>query len=258
MVTTYTATNLTEFIQAVENASNTSGTKLWYRGISNNSTHRLSPGLYRHTGGLAFDELHKLEKRIISEFRYQSPPFSDRIPTDDLELLFLMQHFGVPTRLLDWTENPLVALFFAVVHGYGGAPDDEDAAVWALNPISMNEFALKHVSHKGGALQINDSSARGYRPESEDINAQPIAIYGVHNSPRIVSQRGVFVIFGSNLSPLDENAELEAASALSKIEIPKGSRGALRSSLTSIGLTDSTVFPDLDGLAREIRRRHGF
>lgn len=259
MVRSYPAKTLTEFAQAVESTSAASpSSKLWYRGVSQGKSHRLSPSLYRRPGAIDFTELHRLEKRLIAEFRHRSPPFSDRIPGDDLELLFLMQHFGVPTRLLDWTENPFVALFFAVLNGFPAGPEDEDAAVWALDPVRMNEFALKHVSHRGGAIQIDDSSARGYKPQSDDINAEPIAIFGVHNSPRIVAQRGVFVIFGSNLAPLDENADLLGTDALARIEIPQPARIALREGLMSIGLTDSTVFPDLDGLAREIRRKHGF
>src|SRR5690606_36926394 len=56
-------------------------------------------------------------------------------PRDDWEWLFLMQHYGVPTRLLDWTDSPLVALFFAV---YNVDRDDRDASLWVLLPAALN------------------------------------------------------------------------------------------------------------------------
>jgi hypothetical protein len=259
MISHESSKTLTEFAAAVEKtAAHNDDAKLWYRGSPRRTNYKLVPGLFRRNDISTFEEFHKIEKQIIADFRHRSPPFSDKVPVDNLELLFLMQHFGVPTRLLDWTENPFVGLFFAVMQGADGLADDEEAAVWAINPKKLNEFSLKHVSHKGGAIQISDPSARGYRPESDEINAEPIAIFGVHNSSRIVAQRGVFVIFGQNLFSLDENPELIDTGALSIIIIPKDARGNLRQGLRSIGLTDSTVFPDLDGLAREIRRLHGY
>jgi hypothetical protein len=259
MVKEYRALNLTEFAAAVEeSAANSGGVKLWFRGSADREKYKLLPSLYRRPDLNDFSDFQKIEKYMIGDFRYRSPPFIADLPTSDLELLFLMQHYGVPTRLLDWTENPFVALFFAVLQSFSNLPEDVDAAVWAINPKLMNEFSLKHISHHGGAIQISDSSARGYKPDSDEINAEPVAIFGVHNSARIVAQRGVFVIFGKNLSPLDQNQELLATGALSVIVIPHDQRPTLREGLQAIGLTDSTVFPDLDGLAREIRRRYQY
>jgi hypothetical protein len=90
-----------------------SGNKFWFRG-TRDSTHKLIPSLYRHPTVHGADRLIDLEWQLLSEFRHQAPPFASKMPSDNLELLFLMQHYGVPTRLLDWTENPFIALFFAL------------------------------------------------------------------------------------------------------------------------------------------------
>src|SRR4051812_41381980 len=86
---------------------------LWYRGVGD-ASHTLIPSLYRHEGTADAAAFMELEERILQRFRERSIPYQP-IPVDkDWELLFLMQHFGVPTRLLDWTENPYIGLFFAL------------------------------------------------------------------------------------------------------------------------------------------------
>jgi hypothetical protein len=92
------------------------------------------------------------------------------------------------------------------------------------------------------------------------IKNHPVAIYGTHNSYRIVAQRGVFVIFGKSLLPMEETYQALRfpEDTLTKISIPQGKIGGLMKSLSDIGITDSVVFPDLDGLAKETKRSFGF
>ena len=88
----------------------------------------------------------------------------------------------------------------------------------------------------------------------------PIAVYGAHNSQRIVAQRGVFVCFGKDTRPMETTYEQETfpADCLMKIAIKKGNLPHMYEALRRHGLTDSVAFPDLDGLAREIKREYAF
>jgi hypothetical protein len=88
----------------------------------------------------------------------------------------------------------------------------------------------------------------------------PIALYGAHNSQRIVAQRGVFVVFGRQVMSMERIYEKEGfpQGSLRKFAIPKAKLPAFYEAILRHGLGDSVVFPDLDGLAREIKREFKF
>ncbi len=166
-----------------------------------------------------------------------------------------MQHFRVPTRLLDWTENPFVALYFALTSV--SQEPDVDSAVWMLDPVAWNRKSLDHITFKGGVLSTDDSRLEYLKPGAQDemMNADPIAIFGFHNSPRIVAQRGVFTIFGTDTDSL-ENIYAKRdypEDCLLKVRLPKDDKPKLLASLFQIGFTHSVIFPDLEGLAKEMK-----
>jgi hypothetical protein len=177
-----------------------------------------------------------------------------------------MQHYGVPTRLLDWTENPMIALFFALTSTKKDPTTGkhiQDAAVWALSPRLWNVKVFAHVSYDRGPLSVSDRLLKAYAPLSDDAEeppALPAAIFGIHNSPRIVAQRGVFTIFGSNITPMESLfiTEMFDDNALVKYVIPSGAIGLLLQKLLATGYTESMIFPGLDGLAMETKRLFGF
>src|SRR4051794_32372081 len=88
---------------------------LWYRG-SGKASYNLSPSIHRHPAILDSNGVIELEKQILNRFMQRSIPFLPReLKKDDvLDVLFFMQHYGVPSRLLDWTENPFIALYFSL------------------------------------------------------------------------------------------------------------------------------------------------
>jgi hypothetical protein len=101
-------TNFAQLLDAVETFQSES-TVSWYRGCHDKG-HKLEPTLYRHKTKKKIQEIADLETDVTTRFVQRSLPFLQRTLTNDWDKLFLMQHYGVPTRLLDWSENPFVAI----------------------------------------------------------------------------------------------------------------------------------------------------
>jgi hypothetical protein len=241
----------------------TSNPASWYRGVGN-STYTLSPTLFRHPKKTTIEEIQPLEIELASIFEQRSPPFVAQSFKGDWEQMFFMQHYGIPTRLLDWTESPFIALYFALAscdRTREGEPI-HDAVFWLLNPSSWNKGALQDITYSGGILNPNREQVKSYSPKGDltDRKNLPVMIYGTHNSPRIVAQRGMFALFGKSLEPMEESyrsGNFEKG-ILQQIMIPKGSRDEIASSLFRKGVSDSTIYPDLHGLSMELKRSLGF
>lgn len=258
----YKPKSLNEYVKIVRNAQDAAKSELWFRGCGK-ASFKLLPSLYRHPKAKKTDEFADLERSLVTRFKQRSIPFHGRTLGDGWDALFFMQHYGVPTRLLDWSENPFIAFFFAVMSASRrkGAYT-ADATVWLLDPIKWNRHALKGQSFKGGVLSSDDTNLAAYRTLSDHggMPNVPLAIFGAHNSQRIVAQRGVFTVFGKAAMPMEStySAEKFPAASLSKIVFLKSRIAAFREQILGNGITESVVMPDLDGLAREIRRQFGY
>jgi hypothetical protein len=118
------------------------------------------------------------------------------------------------------------------------------------------------MSFEGTVLSPGDETIKSYKPapKFDGMQNQPVAIYGAHNSARIVAQQGVFTIFGRDTTPMEQIFRKGGfpAGSLTKIIIPRSAIVRMRRSLLNNGITESVVFPDLEGLAREIKRVFGF
>lgn len=266
-VSEHKPTSLTEFVQLVEKLQDASQHSLWYRGCGG-ANYELLPSLYRHPDQNSVQDRAKLEQDLMTRFQQRSVPMQPRPFTGDWDVLFFMQHYRIPTRLLDWSENPFVGLYFAVMSAHfeltatGKQKFEDAAAVWIMNPVLWNRHALNHQSYDGGVLSQGDEALKGYQPQLnfEGMNRAPVALYGVHNSPRIVAQRGVFTIFGQNTTAMETvfNTDSFPRDSLHKVVLSRRYLPSLRKAVLNHGVTESSIFPDLEGLAQEIRRSFGF
>lgn len=259
---------LGEYISIIEDLGNTFH-NLWFRGVGS-ADYNLSPSLYRHPVLTKSSELISRELEILDRFKQRSFPFINRATygitySDYWEYFFIMQHFGVPTRLLDWSENPFISLYFALNAARKSDKGDysNDAAIWILNPNNWNETSLDDISAGDKIISLGDPIMDAYNPQKATpaIRKFPIAIYGNHNSSRIVAQKGTFMLFGTDLSSMNEQFEANGnfdGRSLMKLVIPISRIDYFAQAILKIGVTDSVVYPDLEGLAKEIKRHFEF
>jgi len=256
----------TEFVGLVDKIQLSCQNSIWYRGCGD-SSYKLIPSLYRHKSIKDSVDFAAFEHSLMIRFIQRSVPFCDKSITEGWDSFFFMQHYGVPTRLLDWTENPFIAFYFAVMSAKykvtkKGIKFTSPASVWILDPVAWNRYALKHESYDKGVLSTPDEQLKGYKPAetASKINNLPVALNGIHNSSRIVAQRGVFTIFGRDKSSMEKIFERDKfpKNSLIKVTFKEEFLYDMKQSILNHGITESVVFPDLDGLAREIKREFKF
>lgn len=246
--------SLEQFVGHIERSIDDAKGVRWFRGCGNFPDYKLEPTLLRHPE-IKSDTITALvlEQRLKNRFLQTSPPFLSAPPLTDFDWLFLQQHYGVPTRLLDWSENPFIALYFAL----SSSGQSENACVWMLDPVSWNKKALNNPNldripdaTMPQAIQFLNNPGDDFSP------SDPIAIHGNHTNPRITAQRGTFVMFCR--SPEVMESKSYAGNCLKALVIPNEKKLAIYEKLLSIGYTHSVVYPDLSGLGTEIKTSFGF
>jgi FRG domain len=216
----------------------------FFRGHSSPNYHLL-PGFFRPTEtGLLYADYD--EKNFYYEFRARAGALLNTSLTS-WDVLFLMQHHGVPTRLLDWTESFATALYFAL----DGSTSDAD--VWMLDPYALN----RQESNTKGIVDVESH----FKAEYFDLFIEPggrvnkppgtaVAIYPRRQIARLASQHGLFTLHLTS-------AALESLEQpwLTRFRLSAPAVAETSRFLRVMGVNDFSLFPDLDGLSRFLRKR---
>lgn len=225
--------------------------RFWFRGHSDLEW-TLAPSALRYKVLAQRNRAISLLRdfRRVAEIRLQRPPH----PEESLKWLQLGQHYGIPTRLLDWTESATTALFFASLPV---EPNDTDGIVFLLNP--------SHLERLRGQPRRKTSLDAHLEPEliekyfdldgrRDARHGMPtVAIKPVWNSERLMIQRGVFTLHGSRHFALDS----QQAPSLVSIPIFREVKGKLRVELGRTGVDEMTMFPELEHACRHLKRDSG-
>ena len=177
------------------------------------------------------------EKEMLSELRRRGEGALGTAVDMDWDLMTLAQHFGMATRLLDWTSNPLVALWFSCAFAHS----DENSYVY-LFEVAPDRL----INRSKNTSPFGAGPTRVLKP--------------ILNNARIVAQSGWFTAHKhssktSEFVPLQRNKEVK--SAITQIEVPHALHVTLLAQLSTLGVNFQTMFPDVEGLCKHINYLHG-
>ena len=177
--------------------------------------------------------LRSREKFLLSEFKRLASPYLDFAPKDELEWLCVAQHHGLPTRLLDWTSNLLVALYFATDPSI-----KDDFVVYAYRLTYV--YAYDGLPFLDNPLDIEPSdSVLAFRPR---VSFQ-----------RVSNQVGCFVLCSQPWKDSPDSDEILSASRFPQPSDPRFVR-----SWGAFGINHAFLFPTLDGMAAYLKSHYGF
>ena len=221
-------TTIQEFVDLINNVKNDEG--LLFRGQQGDWC--LLPKLAR----LVKNKVDDFEKRMIDDFKRSSLPLLEFKPENDWDWLAIAQHHGLPTRLLDWTHNALMAMWFAVANDKN---KNNNSVIWVLAP-DKKDFKADEEKFCPSSCRIT----KIFLPKviSRRISAQwgAFTVHYVDDSGKVIAFQK-----DSNFS-----------NKLLKIKIPAKKQSDIRKSLDMLGVNGASVFPDIDGLCGHLEWKY--
>ena len=233
----------------------------WFRGTCK-TWNNLTPGIFR---GIFNDNIiHEfkvdLEFKTIERFKRSARALENDLPESDnhIEWLFSMQHHGAPTRLLDWTESILVALYFAVNDlNY----KSEDGELWAMYPDALNKKSgipgvaianNSNVRYLASEPMHNNHKKLASEYELKQIPKFPIAFRPPLTSYRMHSQLSTFTIHPVPQELCRISEILQNEKHLVRYIIPAEFKEQINRDLRNLKITPTVLFPDLDTLGASL------
>lgn len=232
------------------------------------------------------------EQKMLKEFKYRFPLYEPNIMIDynnNVEWLALMQHYGAPTRLIDFTTSIFVALFFALDGSF-----DKDSVIWAIRKFAPEQEHVRAYCTKNNCCSVPSDVLNSYFHErantfigtiqgKEGVD-EIIPIYPDIANERITIQQGLFLmstnlhksfeeVFNSVMGINDNKLETDIVNLLNssydrfakfgiknlvefKITIPRKFKWELSQLLHQMNISSETLYPGLEGMAKSFARLH--
>lgn len=231
-----TVKDLKSFLGYLKNDSRTYKGPMWYRGQSKKEW-KLIPSIARQTKT-------NPEQNLIKRFKQNATLLINPRPQEEYDWLFIMQHHGVATRLLDWTESPLAGIYFSVYEN-----EDNDGALWVLLPVEFNKLSNIQPDYPNDIPSFEDSALQTYMPTSIAGEATsrllPLAALAVRNNPRMQAQLSVFTINHRDNTPIEA---IGGKKHIWRFIIPRRYKKVLRDELRMLGIDKFRLFPELSNV----------
>lgn len=228
--------------------------RFWFRGVDSKD-YVLEPSLLR--GSVEFESAQRLEWQIAYDFKMRARPYFDTSKSSAWDAMFMMQHYGFPTRLLDWAESLVVGAYFAC----RDVTSKSDGAIWLLAPNGLLEASYQD---EAGATHLNAGHplASEYKlcGPWDDVNVfnrkPPIPLFPDFLDNRIIVQSARFTVhtfkkWSLTYAAANDYERNHSIPIIHKIIIPFQAKAALRQHCQMFGAaTEENLFPGLEGLSR--------
>lgn len=248
-------------VQAMSFAGGIFGNPFWFRAESSKfEKTSLIPSIFREylIGPSTVLPFYKKESNQSYFFQYEAFPYLNKsnLINNKLGTAFVMQHYGAQTRFLDWTENSLISLFFAVED----ISNNFDGYVWVLDAFRLNSYTKRikngtdretpfiypSINPSADVMNYFDSSLL----ENESVEVRyPIGIKPFYIDERMKNQGSCFTLFGHEKDGLKQHPD--KANFMNKIIIESRHFRKIKKELYKMGVSYDSIYPGLEGISKK-------
>ena len=232
--------SVSELIKKLKEDSTFYAGPIWYRGQSKKD-HKLVPSFYRKPTSIS-------EMTLIKKFKQNATLLMTHNFSSDFDWLFIMQHHGVPTRLLDWTESSLIALYFACCDN-----PSSDAALWVLLPTDLNKHSgiePEETYDIPGIGDLGNHDPKSYHADRTNTMG-PAAAITSRNTSRMQAQQGTFTIFHKKTTAIEEIGDKKH---VWRYIIPAVNKKNILEELKICGIDKFQMFPELSSIGETLKK----
>lgn len=250
--------------------------KFIYRGHADHNEYDLVPGIFRWrkiSEGYSTTEYSQMEFNVLTDFISEACRFIKDVPSGDIPAwLEIAQHFGVPTRLLDFTQNPLVALYFAC-----SDLRNTQASVWIINEPTYNriffgELPIVQASKSQFFVSkiVTDEIVQQdfWQHDNSNYIQYPWIYKPYYREDRMNLQSSIFMLWGADRRKLTDfmqprfymtdkdQVENKDTGVICNILIPNSKKHEILEQLNLCGVNEKFIYPGLDGVGRYIKKKY--